>query len=111
MRTAVPISKRRIAALVYAFFVVLASSTQALAAPASLVNPGLEQAANGVPNCFEQAGWGSNTAKWTLTNAAHSGSVAQSLTITNYAGGDRKLLMSESTACAPAVTPGATYKL
>src|SRR4029453_14214256 len=42
---------------------------------------------------------------------AHSGNVAQSLRITGYASGDRKLLVTESDACGPAVTPGKAYKL
>jgi hypothetical protein len=41
----------------------------------------------------------------------HTGTNAQSLTISNYAGGDHKLLVSESSTCAPAVTPGTAYTL
>jgi hypothetical protein len=81
------------------------------AAAAALVNPDLEQVTGTTPNCFEQSGWGNNTPAWKLSTAAHSGTVAQSITVTNYATGDRKLMMSENAACAPAVTAGATYKL
>ncbi len=84
---------------------------KASAAPTAVLNPDLEQVTNGAPNCFEQSGWGGNTASWSLTTAAHSGTVAQSITISNYTSGDRKLLMTESNSCAPALTPGTTYNL
>jgi hypothetical protein len=80
------------------------------AAPNTIVNPSLEQTANGLPNCFSQNGWGDHTATWALT-AGHTGTVAQSITIANYVSGDRKLMMAENTACAPAVTAGNTYDL
>lgn len=87
------------------------STTIAGAIPTAVTNPDLEQTTGGVPNCFEQSGWGNHTSAWSLTTAAHSGTVAQSVTISNYISGDRKLMMSENTTCAPAVTPGATYNL
>lgn len=83
----------------------------AYAAPAEVVNADLEQAPNGVPNCFSQAGWGDHTVAWALTADAHSGANAQSLTISNYVSGDRKLMMAENATCAPAVAAGNTYDL
>lgn len=83
----------------------------AYAAPAQLVNPGLEQTAANTPTCFTQAGWGDHVATWALTNNARTGTVAQSLKIANYVSGDRKLMMSENAACAPAVTPGKQYSV
>ncbi|HSX44885.1 MAG TPA: galactose oxidase-like domain-containing protein [Candidatus Saccharimonadales bacterium] len=83
----------------------------AFAAPTNLVNPDLEQVTNNVPNCFNQAGWGQHNVTWAITNDAHSGTKAQSVTINNYSSGDRKLMMAENTTCAPTVTPGNTYKL
>ncbi len=80
------------------------------AAPETVVNPGLEQLTNGNPSCFSKTGWGDNTAAWS-TVAGHASASAQSLTISGYSSGDRKLIMEESAACAPAVTPGETYQL
>lgn len=80
------------------------------AAPAQVSNPSLETVTAGNPNCFVRGGWGQHTAAWQLV-AGRTGAVAQSLTISNYVSGDRKLMMTESAACAPAVTPGATYDL
>jgi hypothetical protein len=37
--------------------------------------------------------------------------VAQSITLSNYVSGDRKLIMAESADCGPAVTPGNQYDL
>jgi hypothetical protein len=83
----------------------------ATAAPANVVNPDLEQVTGGIPNCFTQAGWGTHTATWALTTVAHSGNVAQSVTVSGYANGDRKLMPAENATCAPAVTPGGAYRL
>lgn len=106
-------SARSIAVLTVALVSLILSVTPASlvsAAPQTLTNPSLEQVTNGLPNCFEQAGWGSQTVGWQLV-AGHTGAVAESLTLSNYGSGDRKLLMQESTSCAPAVTAGATYDL
>jgi len=81
------------------------------AAPASVTNPSLEQTTGGMPNCFEQSGWGTNTTTWSLVTAAHTGTVAQSVAMSGYTNGDRKLMMSENATCAPTVTPGAAYTL
>ena len=83
----------------------------ASALPETVQNPSLEQVTSNVPNCFQRSGHGSNTVTWALTNAAHSGQVAQSLTLTNYRNGDRKLLIKESASCAPSVTAGTKYSL
>lgn len=101
----------RAAGVLAAAILLCAMPASADAAPAGVVNGDLEQVTNGEPNCFSRAGWGDNTATWALTTDAASGQVAQSLTVTNYASGDRKLIMTESGTCAPAVTPGATYAL
>jgi Domain of unknown function (DUF1929) len=85
--------------------------TFAAAIPETVQNPSLEQVTSGVPTCFQRSGHGSNTVSWSLTNVAHSGQVAQSLTITGYRNGDRKLLIKESADCAPSVTAGKKYSL
>jgi len=80
----------------------------AYAAPATIVNPGLEQSTGNGPTCYEQTGWGQNNAVWT-TVAGHASAKAQSVTVKDYINGDRKLMMTESIDCAPAVVPGSTY--
>ena len=82
----------------------------ATAAPRELTNPGLEQLTGATPDCFVQGGWGQHTPGWQLVEG-RTGAVAQSLTLTDYVSGDRKLMVQESAACAPAVTPGKTYDL
>src|ERR1700750_3165450 len=100
---------------VSALFILLVTASLLLytvpmtsAAPAAVVNPSLEQTTGGIPDCFTQGGWGTHTVSWALTTAAHTGTSAQSLTISNYVSGDRKLMMTENTTCAPTVTAGAT---
>ncbi|HSH17866.1 MAG TPA: galactose oxidase early set domain-containing protein [Candidatus Saccharimonadales bacterium] len=88
---------------------ILPAST-AVAAPKELTNPSLEMLTAGVPDCFIRGGWGQHTAAWQLV-AGRTGAVAQSLTLSNYVSGDRKLMVTESAACAPAVTPGQKYNL
>ena len=81
----------------------------AAAAPTNLVsNPSLEQG-QPWPTCFSPSGWGTE-ASWSLV-AGPTGGRAVSMTVANYASGDRKLLQTETAACAPAVIPGQTYRL
>lgn len=104
--------RRRAAILVVA---VLAGSlgvaVPAAAAPPTVTNGSLEQVAQGVPTCFQRAGWGDGTVTWALTTAAHTGQVAQSVTVTGRTQGDRKLLVAENAGCAPAVAAGSRYRL
>jgi len=89
-------------------------------------NPSLEQTSavatvNGTtttdgkePTCFQQAGWGDGSTTWTMTSDAHSGSLAENLTVSSWTSGDRKLIDSQRAAdasCLAAVTPGKTYSL
>jgi hypothetical protein len=104
----------RLALVVGTSAALLVASTfapAASAAPSTLVNPGLEQVSGTVPQCFQQGGWGDHTVSWALTDQAHTGAVAQSLTVANYVSGDRKLMMTENIDCAPAVMPGQSYEL
>ena len=80
-------------------------------APSAVVNPDLEQVTGGVPNCFSRSGWGAHTVVWSITADSHSGTKAQSVRITNYRSGDRKLIPTENGTCAPAVVPGQSYDL
>jgi peptidoglycan/xylan/chitin deacetylase (PgdA/CDA1 family) len=68
------------------------------------------------PVCFQQAGANvaSNKAAWSLTNDAHSGAVAERVDVSNWTGGDRKLVMTQrqsEQSCLAAVTPGRTYSM
>jgi peptidoglycan/xylan/chitin deacetylase (PgdA/CDA1 family) len=84
-------------------------------APSStLQNPSLEttDSSTGFPKCWQAGGWGSNTVAWANTSAAHTGTHAENLTITNYSSGDAKLLPTlDQGTCSPTVVPGNTYGL
>ncbi len=90
---------------------------RALAGPAprlssSVQNPSLETDSNAdrVPDCFQQSGYGTSIATWTRTEDAHSGSWGQTLTVTGYSSGDRKLLVRQDTGtCSPSVREGNRY--
>jgi peptidoglycan/xylan/chitin deacetylase (PgdA/CDA1 family) len=76
-------------------------------------NPGMEvdADANGTPDCWYLAGFGTNTPTWTRTSDAHTGSFAEQLTITNWTSGDRKAIQPlDQSTCAPTVSPGHTYQ-
>ena len=81
-------------------------------------NPSLEtaRASGSEPSCFQQAGaaTASNTATWTLTKAAHSGSAAARVDVTGWTGGDRKLVLTQRTSeasCLAAAVPGRSYTM
>jgi peptidoglycan/xylan/chitin deacetylase (PgdA/CDA1 family) len=78
-----------------------------------LPNPSLEQRAPGVaaPLCWQQLSSGDLDAAWS-SGEAHSGTQAQSVTITNYQGGAAGLALAEDDGqCAPPVSPSHTYQL
>ena len=97
--------------LLFSVLIPVLSPAVSYSAPATVVNTDLEQLVNGTPQCFSKGGWGKHSANWAITSDAHSGTKAQSVTITRYVSGDRKLLMTENASCAPAVSPGLTYDL
>jgi hypothetical protein len=75
-----------------------------------LQNPSLENASGSTPTCWLLGGSGTNTATWTRTTDAHSGSFAENLNITSYTSGDRKLVNTQDAgACAPVASPGHSY--
>ena len=75
-----------------------------------LQNPSLETASGNTPTCWQLGGSGTNTFSWTHTTDAHTGGFGQSVAISAYTSGDRKLVSAQdSGACAPAVTAGRTY--
>lgn len=78
-------------------------------------NPSLESdvaARDGVPDCWQRVGFGTNTAVWTTTSDAHSGSRAQRVDINAFASGGQRLVPTlDSGQCAPPGTPGRTYQV
>lgn len=100
---------------VYATAAGLAAAAIALpgpvyaAGPELVANPGLEDGGS-TPTCFQLTGWGSNTFNASVTASnVHGGSRAWKIDMTERTSGDRKLMISENTGCAPAVTPGERY--
>ena len=89
--------------------------------PNLLKNPSLDLDAdnNNQADCWYRSNYGSNTATWThnkdLTKS-HSGIGSETVTMTSYSNGDRKLLPTLDSgqaagACAPNVVAGQTYQL
>jgi hypothetical protein len=75
-----------------------------------LQNSSLESGSSGVPTCWKLAGYGTNNYTWTSTADAHTGNNAETLQLTGFTSGDRKLLSAEDAgSCAPTATPGTTY--
>jgi hypothetical protein len=80
------------------------------AAPVNLVqNASLENGSGNTPTCWLLGGYGTNRYSWSRTSDAHSGQYGETLRISSYTNGDRKLLTAFSNACSPAVTAGHTY--
>jgi hypothetical protein len=80
----------------------------------AIKNPSMEtfNAATGLPQCYLAGGYGANTPTWAVTNAAHTGTSAVQLTVSNYSDGDAKLVPSlDLGECAPTVSAGQTYTL
>lgn len=79
-----------------------------------LENPSLEDDSNGdgVPNCWQRGGYGSNAYAWARTADAHAGAAAQQAEVTAYTSGDRKLISSQDLgSCAPSAVTGHTYQV
>jgi peptidoglycan/xylan/chitin deacetylase (PgdA/CDA1 family) len=78
-----------------------------------LKNASLEtNGADGYPQCWTGAGFGTNTPVWTRVTDAADGTYAQKLELTAWTDGDAKLVPGwDSGNCAPLVTVGSTYNL
>ncbi len=75
-------------------------------------NAGLETAGASTPQCWQTAGYGTNTAAFSTVTAAHSGTAAARLAVSAYSSGDAKLLQTmDSGSCAPPAIAGHTYSL
>jgi hypothetical protein len=83
----------------------------AMASVNLIVNSGLEAVKDGMPVCWERSGYGNNDFVFEITDQAHSGDVAMSVTLASRTDGDRKAMMLESASCAPSVIPGHQYDL
>jgi hypothetical protein len=67
---------------------------------------------SGFPLCWEQSGYGENTASFATSTQTEDGvGNAMQITMTQAGSGDRKAMMRESASCAPDVTPGHQYQL
>jgi peptidoglycan/xylan/chitin deacetylase (PgdA/CDA1 family) len=79
----------------------------------ALVNPSLETAgADGFPQCWTAAGYGTNTPVWTRVTDAYAGTYAERLQLTSRTDGDAKLIPGwDAGNCAPLVLTGHTYTL
>jgi len=77
-----------------------------------LQNPSLE-AGDPTPDCWQQGSTAvNNTAAFSHTSDAHTGSFGERIDITAYTSGDRKLVSKQDLGqCAPAVTPGHVYSV
>ncbi|MEU6645721.1 polysaccharide deacetylase family protein [Saccharomonospora sp. NPDC046836] len=79
-----------------------------------LGNTSLESSTGGtdVPDCWTRGGWGTNTATFTRSTDARTGSYSQRVDITGYVDGDAKLLPTmDLGSCAPSASPGVAYNL
>jgi peptidoglycan/xylan/chitin deacetylase (PgdA/CDA1 family) len=84
--------------------------------PMALPNAGLEASTNGRTDCWLRGSSGTNTAIWSRTPDAHTGTAAEQVTITALTSGDRKLVsaLDAGTAaggCAPSVDDAHSYHL
>lgn len=75
-------------------------------------NPSLETLVSGAPQCWQAAGYGTNSRTFTTVSPGRTGSVAERLVVSGYSEGDAKLLPSlDLGGCSPAATPGHSYQL
>jgi hypothetical protein len=74
-------------------------------------NPSFDTLTNGLPQCWQQGGYGTNTPTFSMVNQGRTGRAAQ-IVMRNYANGDAKWLPSlDLGGCSPAGTAGHTYNL
>jgi peptidoglycan/xylan/chitin deacetylase (PgdA/CDA1 family) len=75
-------------------------------------NPSLETLVNGVPQCWQAGGYGTNSPAFTTVSPGRTGSRAERLVVTGYVNGDAKWLPAlDLGGCSPTATPGHTYSL
>ncbi len=78
-----------------------------------VVNPSLEtvsQYASRVPYCWTHISTGTSTASFAETSDAHTGSVAETVTVSSYSSGEARLITTQDLGqCAPAAVSGDHY--
>jgi peptidoglycan/xylan/chitin deacetylase (PgdA/CDA1 family) len=78
-----------------------------------VVNPSLETQDpynSGTPYCWTTNTNGTNTASFAETSSAHSGQVAEQITVSSYTNGAARLLVKQDLGqCAPSVVDGDVY--
>ncbi len=75
-------------------------------------NPGLETLTNGVPQCWNTGGYGTNTPAFTVVSPGRTGARAEQLVMNGYVDGDAKLLPAlDLGGCSPPAAAGRTYNL
>ena len=99
---------------------VIGGTTQpAVAVPpgttsASVTNPSFEtiNATTNLPNCWAQAGYGTNTSSYTTVSPGHTGNIAARLRMTAYTDGDSKVMpVLDLGSCSPSAIAGTSYQL
>jgi hypothetical protein len=94
--------------------VLLSGAAPASAGTNLVKNPGFETASttgDDMPDCWEKSGWGDNDYTFATVADAHTGTKAMRVDVTRRTEGDRKALITESAACAPAVALDRQYDL
>jgi peptidoglycan/xylan/chitin deacetylase (PgdA/CDA1 family) len=93
----------------------VSAPTAPLAPPGTngVQNPSLEtpdQNNAGFPYCFTSSNSGTNSATYAEASSAHTGSVAETVTISSLTSGDAKLITKQDLGqCAPSAVPGDSY--
>jgi peptidoglycan/xylan/chitin deacetylase (PgdA/CDA1 family) len=80
----------------------------------TVTNPSFEtiNTTTNLPNCWAQAGYGTNTAAYTTVSPGHTGNVAARLRMTAYTDGDSKVMpLLDLGSCSPSAIPGTSYQL
>jgi len=90
---------------------LLAAVGPAGAAANMVTNGGLSAGTGNTFDCFDLAGWGTNTATLAAVTGTDGTGRAARLTMSGRQSGDRKLIIRENDACGVAVTAGTSYDL
>ena len=89
------------------------SAPLAQAAAVNLVGNGNLATGTGMPGCFFDASWGTNTRQGAITTDMPQGVTGRSytMTVSNYSSGDAKIMSTADSGCAPTVDAAKTYTL
>ena len=100
-----------VGAVALAVPIAVVASSNASAGVNLVVNPGFSQSGSGFPACWTKSVTGTNSASFSMTSKAYSGSAAVQLSVSSYTSGEALAMITENQACAPAVTAGHQYSL